>query len=29
MAGTAIQNLNLMCGLAETTGLWSPAMRPV
>ncbi len=29
MAGTAIQNLNLMCGLAETTGLWTPALRPV
>ena len=24
MAGTAIQNMNLMCGLAETTGLWTP-----
>ncbi|MEW6253170.1 MAG: N-acetyl-gamma-glutamyl-phosphate reductase [Planctomycetota bacterium] len=29
MAGTAIQNMNLMCGLPETTGLWFPAMRPV
>ncbi len=29
MAGTAIQNMNLMCGLAETTGLWFPAVRPV
>jgi len=29
MAGTAIQNLNLMCGLPETTGLWVPALRPV
>jgi N-acetyl-gamma-glutamyl-phosphate/LysW-gamma-L-alpha-aminoadipyl-6-phosphate reductase len=29
MAGTAIQNLNLMCGLPETTGLWAPALRPV
>ena len=29
MAGVAIQNLNLMCGLAETTGLWMPALRPV
>ena len=29
MAGTAIQNMNLMCGLPETTGLWAPALRPV
>lgn len=29
MAGTAVQNLNLMCGLPETTGLWAPALRPV
>lgn len=29
MAGVAIQNMNLMCGLPETTGLWSPSLRPV
>lgn len=29
MAGTAIQNMNLMCGLPETTGLWTPSVRPV
>ncbi|MFH1746735.1 MAG: N-acetyl-gamma-glutamyl-phosphate reductase [Planctomycetota bacterium] len=29
MAGTAIQNMNLMCGLNETTGLWTPSLRPV
>ncbi len=29
MAGTAIQNANLMCGLPETTGLWQPSLRPV
>jgi len=29
MAGTAIQNMNLMCGLEETTGLWSPSFRPL
>ena len=29
MAGTAIQNMNLMCGLSETTGLWTPSLRPV
>jgi N-acetyl-gamma-glutamyl-phosphate reductase len=29
MAGTAIQNMNLMCGLPETTGLWTPSLRPV
>lgn len=29
MAGTAIQNLNLMCGLEEETGLWAPSFRPV
>ena len=29
MAGTAIQNLNLMCGLEETTGLWMPSLRPI
>lgn len=28
MAGAAIQNLNLMCELPETMGLWSPAVRP-
>lgn len=29
MAGTAIQNMNLMCGFPETTGLWMPSVRPV
>lgn len=29
MAGTAVQNLNLMCGLPETTGLWTPSLRPL
>jgi N-acetyl-gamma-glutamyl-phosphate reductase len=29
MAGTAIQNANLMCGLPETTGLWTPSLRPI
>lgn len=29
MSGTAIQNMNLMCGLDETTGLWTPSFRPV
>jgi len=29
MAGTALQNMNLMCGLTETTGLWTPSLRPV
>jgi N-acetyl-gamma-glutamyl-phosphate reductase len=29
MAGAAIQNMNLMAGLEETTGLWTPALRPV
>ena len=29
MAGMAIQNMNLMCGLAETLGLWTPSLRPV
>lgn len=29
MAGAAIQNMNLMCGLPETAGLWSPSLRPV
>ena len=29
MAGTAIQNMNLMCGLPETTGLWTPSFRPI
>ncbi len=29
MAGCAIQNLNLMCGLEETSGLWAPSFRPV
>ncbi len=28
-AGSAIQNLNLMCGLPETCGLWQPALRPL
>ena len=28
MAGQAIQNLNLMCGLPETSGLWAPALGP-
>ncbi len=28
MAGTAIQNMNIMCGLPETTGLWFPSIRP-
>ena len=28
-AGQAIQNMNLMCGLEETTGLWFPSFRPV
>ncbi len=28
MAGQAIQNLNLMCGLPETTGLWVPGLGP-
>lgn len=28
-AGTALQNMNLMCGLPETTGLWHPSLRPV
>lgn len=27
-SGQAIQNMNLMCGLAETDGLWSPAILP-
>lgn len=27
-SGQAIQNMNLMCGLKETDGLWSPATRP-
>ena len=26
MSGTAVQNMNLMCGLEETTGLWTPAL---
>lgn len=29
MSGTAIQNMNLMCGLPETTGLWIPSFRPL
>lgn len=29
MAGTAIQNMNLMFGLEEATGLWTPSLRPV
>lgn len=29
MAGAAVQNMNLMCGLEETTGLWWPSVRPV
>ncbi|HEY3242531.1 MAG TPA: N-acetyl-gamma-glutamyl-phosphate reductase [Phycisphaerae bacterium] len=29
MAGMAIQNMNLMCGLPETEGLWTPSFRPV
>lgn len=29
MAGVAIQNMNLMCGLVQETGLWSPSFRPV
>lgn len=29
MAGAAIQNMNLMCGLPETAGLWVPSLRPV
>lgn len=29
MAGAAIQNMNLCCGLDERTGLWSPSFRPV
>ncbi len=27
-SGQAIQNMNLMFGLAETTGLWTPAIAP-
>ena len=29
MAGTAIQNMNLMFGFPETMGLWVPSVRPV
>lgn len=29
MSGTAIQNMNLCCGLPEVEGLWSPSFRPV
>lgn len=29
MAGAAIQNINLMFGLPEETGLWHPSVRPV
>ena len=28
MAGQAIQNMNIICGLSETSGLWNPALRP-
>jgi N-acetyl-gamma-glutamyl-phosphate reductase len=27
-AGQAVQNMNLMCGLAETTGLHFPGLFP-
>ncbi|MDR7392531.1 MAG: N-acetyl-gamma-glutamyl-phosphate reductase, partial [Armatimonadota bacterium] len=27
-AGQAVQNLNVMFGLPETTGLWTPALFP-
>ncbi|MBL7661149.1 N-acetyl-gamma-glutamyl-phosphate reductase [bacterium] len=27
MVGQAIQNMNLMCGLDQTTGLWTPALN--
>ena len=26
MAGTAVQNLDILCGLDERTGLWRPAL---
>lgn len=29
MAGAAIQNMNILCGLPEITGLWTPSVRPV
>lgn len=29
MAGQAIQNLNLMAGMDQRTGLWMPALRPI
>lgn len=29
MAGAAIQNMNLMCGIEETSGLWTPSLRPM
>lgn len=29
MAGAAIQNMNILCGMPETTGLWTPSLRPV
>jgi LysW-gamma-L-alpha-aminoadipyl-6-phosphate/LysW-L-glutamyl-5-phosphate reductase len=29
MSGQAIQNMNILCGLPDTTGLWHPALRPV
>lgn len=29
MSGAAIQNMNVMCGLDEKTGLWTPSLRPV
>lgn len=28
-SGAAVQTMNLVCGLPETTGLWMPALRPV
>lgn len=29
MAGAAIQNMNILCELPESTGLWTPSMRPI
>ena len=29
MTGLAIQNMNLMCGLDETLGLWQPSFGPI
>ncbi len=29
MAGAAIQNINLMFGMPEETGLWQPSVRPI